>query len=310
MQSPPFFLIKKKMKKLLISFLLLIIPFSLNAGIRVSPFYFGAQNLKIGQSYSLKSLANTYISFTNTGDKKIKLEFDIYPVDEEKKFYDVLYQPIPDNSWIELETNEAILESSETAKVSFTLNIPYDIKYLGQKYYLGIRASQVPLEGEGGMVFGAVVSSFYFSISEEIPTPEEIKEIEELPASAAFQILPEEIILENISLGSISDKSFFKIINLGEINYKYEISVASPSALGLKLKDGYQDTPNCDFLCLLSDEIIVKPNQEREIPFYIAIPKKPEYAQKNFAFVIVTKLVETKVPITLWTPVYITTGGI
>lgn len=274
-------------------------------------------NLKIGQTYSIKELINypLKVSYNDDPEAAVGLKIDVQiPQESEIKEEDKQqgFEPIPDTSWIKLEKDFFALRGGETASSDIIISIPYDIRYLGKKYQVYFWSHTVPLQ-EGG--FGLAVglrSKLFITIDENLPeikTETEQSSKDLLPA-AYFSLSPQEIYLKNVPLGQVYDvkknlgKSF-SLKNEGKITYTYQLSICSPEELNISIPEGYQNSPVNDFIQLKEDKVKVKPGKEKEIRFFVNIPKKDEYAGKNYMFVIKTEALNTEVPVITYTRIYL-----
>ena len=89
------------------------------------------ENLQVGQTYSLKELANLRLFVTNNSDDSVALKMDILSPDssELKKGS----RPIPDISWLKLSRDTFVLGPNEIALSDITLSIPDENRYLGEE---------------------------------------------------------------------------------------------------------------------------------------------------------------------------------
>lgn len=291
-----------------IFFCLLFLTYTniLFAGITTNFFVVDFNNLKIGQIYSSKELANFPYKIFNQGEEKVRVRLDIQVPEKEdipESRQKLGYEPIPDVSWIHLEKDEFIIAGGENAESDVIIGVPADEKYLDKKYMATIWCHTVPLDEQSGGVYVGIYSHLYFTISPYPPTKEELEEFCKLPAAVPFKVNPKEIIIEKI-IPKQNYQGEIEIVNPGLQEYSYEIFLCNPQDIELPLKEGYQDLPDFNFLKFSRNLVKVSGESSQKINFVVNISDE-KYADSNFMTVIVVQLIQTKAPITIYVPVYL-----
>ena len=244
------------------------------------------ENLKIGQTYSVRQLANIPLTVLNTGDRLVELKMDILrPQESELKKG---YEPIPDTSWVSLEQSFFTVEPKGKAETDVFISIPDDERYLGGKYHVWIWSHTV-----GGMIGLGLKSRLLFTISPGEAEPAEKERDREVGGNLNFDVEPKEIYLHNIEIGKIYNVEketgiTLNVINPNDQEYIYKVRSIRVADSLLELKEGYEDCPESSFLGFSKTEFTVPARGGEKVQMFVSFPNDRTYAGRKYMFVIHT----------------------
>jgi len=248
------------------------------------------ENLKIGQTYSVRQLANIPLTVLNRGDRSVQLKMDILrPQESELKKG---YEPIPDTSWVSLEQNFFVIEPKGKAETDVFISIPDDERYLGGKYHVWIWSHTV-----GGMIGLGLKSRLLFTIARArhaLPLQGEPigkEDNSEIRGNLNFQVGPKEIYLHNMEIGKIYNVeketgTTLDVTNPNDREYTYKAKSIRVSDSLLELKEGYEDCPEPSFLGLSEAEFAVPARSSEKVRMFVCFPNDDTYAGRKYVFVI------------------------
>jgi hypothetical protein len=93
-------------------------------------------NIKTGQTYSMKDDAGMMFEVRNTSDMEITLKIKVLKPLQNELIEG--YEPIPDAEWISLEKDLFTLEPEGSISTDIKISIPQDPSYKGKKYQANI----------------------------------------------------------------------------------------------------------------------------------------------------------------------------
>jgi hypothetical protein len=263
------------------------------------------ENLQVGQTYSLKELANLRLFVTNNSDDSVALKMDILSPDssELKKGS----RPIPEISWLKLSQNTFVLGPNEIALSDITLSIPDENRYLGEKYQVTIWSHTVPGAGSGMSIGLGLKSRIIFTIDPERAPASEI--VKSSDASVELTLKPEKMFLDDVELGKIYDLesregSILTVSNHSGQERLLRLRSLTVSNSAATLTEGYEDAPDASFLRFNEDEFVLPPNGTKEVQVYLDFSKRTEYRSRRFMFVIHAYVVGEKVGTGVYSRVY------
>jgi len=105
---------------------------------------------------------------------------------------------------------------------------------------------------------------------------------------------PGEIVVRNIPLGKVVPVSKLtgeklKIRNKGSKTHTYTISILKTKETTSKLKGGYEDIPDINWIWPEKNEVQITGNSVREVELYLRIPKRKRYYNKKYQAIIEVK---------------------
>ena len=244
------------------------------------------ENLQIGQSYSLKELANLNLVVTNTGDQEVDLRMDVLLPDQVELRGGA--EPIPDVSWLSMTPDYFTLAAGGQATAEIRLAIPDEERYLGRKFQVTIWSHTLP-SGAGMFLAYGLKTRIIFTISTERATDDAMAGA--TGASVDFGLLPEEIHLEGVTPGALFDVAadggkVLKVTNRGEEAQKLKLKSRRVYGSLATLTDGYEDAPDASFLRFSEDEFVLNPGETKTVSLYLEFPDSRKYVGHSYMFVI------------------------
>ncbi|MFH1369141.1 MAG: hypothetical protein ABII64_08445 [Elusimicrobiota bacterium] len=270
------------------------------------------ENLKIGQTYSLRQLLGRPFDVTYTGismaDLEIKLALqDVHSPDG--------FEPIRDASWIRIEKDKFSLDPGQTAETDIFITIPNNPQYMGTKLYCWINPQASPPKTKiGDILFGTgLICKLKLIVAAKPPTPEEIRQLKKqmLGQIMNFAITPERIFLVNIEPGKRYDlkkdlSEMLKIVNTSDFIADIQVNSIEVKKNGLFPPVGYIEAPDPNWLKVKKKKFKMKENTINEIPLEIEIPKSVKTGE-SYYFVIVIDVTSKIRTSRYYTKVYVDT---
>lgn len=185
------------------------------------------------------------------------------------------------------------------------VTIPSDKKYLGKKYQAYIWSHTV---GKGKLPIAlGLKSRLLLEISEK-----ERDLSQEFAGRLDFAVFPDEMVLENVKIGEVCDikKVVGKVLevkNLSPYSHIYEIRSISAKRTGIKVKNGYEDCLDPDFLTFDKSRFGLKKKKKSKVKMYLSFPQREEYAGKKYIFVIRIRLLEEEFLLNRYLKLYVST---
>ena len=257
-------------------------------------------NLKIGQTYSLKTLANLPLSITNTGEQTVIVQVEpLIPATSELRQG---AEAIPDNAWASALPGSFELGPKQTKAVEIILSIPDDESLFNKKFQVNFWSHTLPQPGNF-LAYG-LNSRVIFSIDQ----------VRELPGSVpqgdlSISLLPAEITLENIKPGKkyrLEDftKKPLLIKNTSNKTLSVELQLLAPQNSVTTLTDGYTDLLSCATVKLFPHKFTLNPGEEKKISGTIFFPKGKFVPEKKFMAVISAAVVDQAVQTQIYSRIY------
>jgi hypothetical protein len=263
------------------------------------------ENLQVGQTYSLKQLANLSLSVTNNCDDSVALKMDILSPDssELKKGSN----PIPEISWLKLSQDTFVLGPNEVALSDITLSIPDENRYLGKKYQVAIWSHTVGLAGRAISLGLGLKSRIIFTIAPARAPVNQI--VRSSDASVELVLNPERMFLDDVEPATIYDLetrkgSVLTVSNHSEHKQLLRLRSLTVSNSETTLTEGYEDTPDASCLRFSEDEFVLPPYGTKEVRVYLDLSQRTEYCGKRFMFIIHAYVVGEKVSAGVYSRVY------
>ena len=127
----------RNIRKLFLSFILLLTPFIVWAGgLSCNWGEVLVNNLETGKSYDLGQYAAAPFTLTNNFDDEVPLNLKVLsPLEKELK---PGYEALPDPSWVKLSKEEIKIPGLGKGTINITLTVPADSQYAGKKYQFWI----------------------------------------------------------------------------------------------------------------------------------------------------------------------------
>jgi len=263
------------------------------------------ENLQVGQTYSLKQLANLRLTVTNNSDDSVALKMDILSPDSSQLKKGS--SPIPDILWLKLSQSAFVLGPNEIALSDITLSIPDENRYLGKKYQVAIWSHTVALAGSA-MSLGLGLKSRIIFTTDTARVPAN-KIVKSSDASVELVLKPANLFLDDVELGTVYDPEARKGTVLTVSNQSGHEQLLRLRSLTVgnsvaTLTKGYEDAPDASYLRFSEDEFVIPPFGTKEVRVYLDFSRRTEYCDRQFMFVIHAYVVGERVSAGVYSRVY------
>ncbi len=251
-------------------------------GLRCSVGEVVIENLAIGHTYSLRSLANLPLSVTSTTEGSVRVSIEPLVPDAVELRAGVL--PVPDRRWATAVPDTLDLEAQQTRAVELSLAIPNDPTLLGKRFQVTFWTHTLPREGE--LLAYGLKSHIIFSIS---PTADaaDVQPTGELSLS----LQPAEFNIRTLARG----KSYrlekasavpLKVRNTSNHRVSVELHAMSFESAGATLRPDDAELLKAAKVRFEPDSLMLEPGEERTITGAVTMdPGKPLHG-KNLVCVI------------------------
>jgi hypothetical protein len=263
------------------------------------------ENLQVGQTYSLKQLANVRLNVANNSDDSVILRMDVLSPDSTELRKGS--SKIPDIAWLKLSQNTFALGPNQIALSDITISIPDDNRYLGKKYQVTIWSHTIPGAG-GGMALGLGLKSrvIFTTDSTRVSAKEIVKSSD---ASVELALNPEKMFLDEVELGPVYEPgakngSVLTVTNHSGREQRLHLRSLAVGNSAAVLTEGYEDTPDASFLRLSESEFVLPPYGTKEVRVNLDVSRRAEYCGKRLMFVIHAYVVGEKVSAGVYSRVY------
>lgn len=264
------------------------------------------ENLKIGQTYNTRELADIPLRVLNNSDETVDLKMELYipPQNEIRRGY----EPIPDISWVKLSKDFFTIGPGESAVADVIISIPDDEKYFNNRYQFNIWSHTV---GSGKFIALGLDSRFLFTIANVRADISE-EHYTEMVGDINFSLLPHRLHINNLKLGKKHNVEkltgvSFKLINPNDRKFTYRMSSLDTKKALVRVTEGWEDCPDPSFLTFGKSEFTVGANEIKKIDVYLEFPNKKEYKGKKYLFIIYTEVVGQAIPFGIYNNIYVTT---
>jgi hypothetical protein len=198
-------------------------------------------------------------------------------------------RPVPDLSWIALSCDTFILDAGQEAVSDIMISIPDDERYLGKRYQFVIWSHTVP-SMEGGMFLATGLKSRIIFTTDTVRAEAE-PETAHPSGSVAFSVQPNEIRLDAVPVGIRYDvlrANGTALVVHNPTAKELVLRLYSKTVDGslATLEPGWEDTPDAGYLTFDENQIMVPPQAELAVKFYINIPQEAQLQGKRLMFLI------------------------
>ncbi len=275
------------------------------AGLSTSLGEVVVENLQVGQTYSLKQLANVRLSVANNSDDSVALKMDILSPDSSELRKGS--SQIPDISWLKLSPDNFVLGPNEIALSDITLSIPDENRYLGKKYQVAIWSHTVALAGRA-LSLGLGLKSRIIFTTDTARAPAN-KIVKSSDASVELVLNPANLFLDDVEPGTAYDPEARKGSVLTVSNHSGHEQLLRLRSLTVgnsvaTLTSGYEDAPDASFLRFSENEFVLPAYGTKEVKVYLDFSRRTEYLGKRFMFIIHASVVGEKVSAGVYSRVY------
>jgi len=257
------------------------------AGLKTTFVRVKIENLRVGNTYSIREMANLPLAVYNTGEEATNVRVEpTVPIAGELREG---YEPIPDASWIKLEQDlfEGV-KPNGAAITDVLISIPDDERLLGRRYQVMIWSHT---EGEGLIACG-LKGEVLFAVSSEKSAPRK-----------AITVLPTEIYIADVEPGKVFSLKaegsgvVLRIFNpLGEAK---RVTLKSIPVAGsqVELKAGYAECPEPGYLKVGTAAITLPAHGQGDVDLAVCFPGGAEYRGKQYQFVVAVNEIGETSPI-------------
>jgi len=275
-------------------------PSTWAGGLRCSVGEVVIENLKIGQSYSLKTLANLPLAVTNTGEQTVTVRVEpLVPSEGELRQG---AEPIPAGSWAKAVPDSFQLAPQETKAVEMVLNIPNEEGFFGKKFQVTFWSHSLAQPGD--LLAVGLNSRVIFTIDRERETPGVVPS-----GDLGISILPSEITLENIRSGRLIRLDEFMpkpltVRNSSEKALSVELQTLVPEKSASLLPPGYANLLGSATVKLSPAKFDLQPGEEKKISGTVFFPIGEHLKGKKFMCIVSAAVVGQSVKTQIYSRIY------
>jgi hypothetical protein len=268
-------------------------------GLRCSIGEVVIENLKIGQSYSLKTLANLPLSLTNTSDHAVRVSIDpmIPGVSELRQGAEA----IPDLGWASATPETLEFAPNQTRAAELILTIPDDERLFGRKFQAIFWSHTLPREGD--MLAYGLKSRVIFTIDRE-------REEEGVHPTGDLSITlqPAQVQLGRVAPGRTyrleeAAQEPLKIRNTSNHTVSVDLKALSSDQAG-RSESGWADLLSAAQVVLEPSSFSLAPGEERTVGGTISLPKG-RLKVKDFMCVISAAVTGMAVKTEIYSRIYV-----
>jgi len=289
----------------------LIFSNNLNAGgIAVEFADIVLEDLDLGGVYNLRAMRG--LSYTVMSNYEGTRDIEILVEKPNLSDCEKGYEPVPDIAWVRVIPDSFRLGYREKAHCAIIISIPENEEYRARHFQVAILARAKPDPFVKGVALVPQVS-YKLRFNVGIKGPETIEMVRKRKKfmTLNFHLEPHSLYLRNIQIGrqvTLGEGGIpaLKVVNLGPEKLKLQFkSIRCEERFGIS--EGYEPTPEPDFLKLARETINVKSDNIVNIPLVLKIPDEPRYRGKKYAFIIKAELKDTEVPLEIYSRIYVET---
>jgi len=260
-------------------------------GLRCSLGEVVLENLKIGQTYSLTTLANLPLTLVNTGDQAVLVKIDpLVPGESELKQG---AEPLPSAAWAFASPETLQLEPGESGQTELTISIPDDEKLFGRRFQIMFWSHTLPVPGQ--LLAVGLKSRVIFSVDTEREDPgvtprgamgiefvSSDVEIDRVKGGKSYKL--EEASREPLTIRNTSDRT---------LEVAFEVLPAD--AFGAKLEPDQAELLDAGSLELSATHITLEPGEQRTIEGTLLLERAKVKGRKTLTCVIAAAVTNQQV---------------
>lgn len=270
-------------------------------GLRCSFGEVVVDNLKIGKSYSLITLAHLPLVITNTDTQPSTVRVDaLVPGDSELKQGAAA---IPSASWASAQPDSFVLAPNQSRPVELMLSIPDDEALFGKKFEV-IYWSHT-LAQAGNLLAYGLKSRVIFTVdpardtSSTAPTGE-----------LGITLKPSEIVLHDAAAGheyALEDAAHhpIEVKNVSDHRVDLELHVQGPQDAGIGTVKGCDDLLAAGQVHLMADTLSLAPGEEKPVTGRVSFAKGTSIKGRKFVAVLSASVVGNAVRTQIQSRIYV-----
>jgi hypothetical protein len=258
------------------------------------------ENLKIGQKYSLKTLANLPLTLTNTSDHPVRVAIDAMIPDASELRQGA--EAIPSADWASAMPETLELASKETQAAELMLEIPDDESLFGRRFQAVFWSHTLPRAGE--MLAYGLKSRVIFTVDttreNEGVTPTGDLSLSLVPSQAELERLTpgrkyrlEEALHEPLKVRNTSDRQV-----------QVEIRALSLGEAGLRPEAGCADLLEAGELSITPSTFALAPGEERTVKGVLSLSKRDRPKGKVLMCVVAAAVTDREVKTQIYSRIY------
>jgi hypothetical protein len=242
-------------------------------GLRCSVGEVVIDNLRIGASYSLTTLANVPLAVTNTDHRSAFVRIEPLVPDSSELRNGA--EPLPDVRWASAWPETLELPVGEMRAAEMRLDIPNDPRLLGRKFQVFFWTHTLP-RGDGDMLAYGLKSRIIFSIA---PTATDSDSSEQLQGDLSVSLRPAELAMGKLSPGRTyrleeCASGPFMIRNTSDHTVVVALRAMSAASASATLQTGERELLNEGEIKIEPGTLTLEPGEERAITGTVTMTKK------------------------------------
>ncbi len=269
-------------------------------GLRCSVGEVVISNLKIGQTYSLKVLANLPLVLTNTSDRPVHILVDALVPDSSELRMEA--QPIPDARWASAAPDSFDLGPKESKTIEMLLNIPDDETLFGRKFQVTFWSHTLAQVGD--LLAYGLNTRVIFSIDKVRDTTSVIPS-----GDLSLSLSPATITMDGIVPGReyrLEDLLRKPLIvgNTSTRPLSVELRLLNPEQSATELTPGYADLLAAATVTLASTRISLRPGEQATVTGTVLFSKIGPSAGKKYMCVVAAQVLDLPVRTQIYSRIY------
>lgn len=257
-------------------------------------------NLKIGQTYSLKALANLPLVVTNTSDQPVHILVDALVPDSSELRRQAL--PIPDANWATAAPDSFDLGSRETKAVEMMLRIPDDESLFGKTFQVTYWSHTLAQAGD--MLAYGLNTRVIFSIDKVRDTTSQVP-----LGDQSLSLTPPAMTLEGIVPGReyrLDELLHQPLVvrNTSSQPLSVELRTLNSRQSATDLMPGYADLLDAATVNLSPSRLTLKPGEQVMVTGTVLFAKQARSAGKKYMCVVSAEVMDLPVKTQIYSRVY------
>jgi hypothetical protein len=260
-------------------------------GLRCSVGEVVIENLKIGQRYSLKTLANLPLSLTNTSEHTVRVAIEPMVPDSSELRQGA--EALPSVSWASVTPDTLEMAPREMKAAEMILEIPDDEKLFGRKFQVMFWSHTLPLPGE--LLAYGLKSRVIFTI--------DVSREEEGSAPAgdlSLSLEPARVEIEKAKSGKTyrleeAAKQPLKIRNTSTRPVQVELKALKLEEAGVRVDAGCAELLGAGDVAISPSVFSLQPGEERTVEGTLSLSKSSRPKGKDLMCVIAAAVTDQEV---------------
>ncbi len=269
-------------------------------GLRCSIGEVVIENLKIGHTYSLKSLANLPLTLVNTTDGGVELKIDVLVPDASELRQGA--EAVPSVTWATAMPDSLHMDAGQTLQSELSLVIPDDERLFGRKFQVTFWSHTLPRPGD--LLSYGLKSRVIFSIDAARDTAAVMPE-----GDLSLEWVPGELWMSRVSRGRqyalvSNEGQNLSLRNTSDRPLTVALRVVHPNETSKAVVSGFGDLLNDADVVLSPATVTLAPGETRSIEGSVRMRRPRQRWTSNLACVISAEVVDQPVRTQLYARVY------